>query len=215
MQQTRLVLVDAHDLSRYGMQMILNQAQHVRVEGVFKDLGSATAFLSQNRVHIMLLDDEQPRSLDFGRVIENLREKYPATFIVILSKRLSARYVQRLLRSGAKGFIYKDDRLEDTVLVGIETVRNGDIYLSPKVSALPFLDRLHAPTVDTLNHQDIAVLQLMAQGYSAQEIGEQLNLVRRSVYRIRQRLKNALDVRTVEQIVDAARHQGLLDRKLD
>lgn len=206
--------MDAHDLSRYGMQMILNKAEHVRIEGAFKDLTSTTAFVSQNRVHIVLLDDEQPRSLDFGKSVEDFHERYPATFIIILSKRLSIRYVQRLLSAGAKGFIYKNDRLEDTLLIGIETVRNGDIYLSPKISALPFIDRLHSPTIEDLNHQDITVLQLMAQGYSVQEIGEQLNLVRRSVYRIRLRLKNALDVRTVEQIVDAARHQGLIDREL-
>ena len=111
MQQIKLVLVDAHDLSRFGMQMILKKSEHVRIEGVFKDWGNATSFLSQNRVHIVLLDDEQPRSLDLAQVIEDFREQYPATFIIILSKRLSVRYVQRLLTSGAKGFLYKDDRL--------------------------------------------------------------------------------------------------------
>jgi two-component system response regulator EvgA len=196
------------------MQMILKRAEHVHIEGVFKDLPSAMSFVSQHRVHILLLDDEQPRSLYLVGVIQNFREQHPATFIIVLSKRLSVRYVQWLLNSGAKGFLYKNDRLEDTLLMGIETVRNGDIYLSPKVSALPFMDRLHSPSINDLSRQDIAVLQLMAQGYNVQEICEQLRLVRRSVYRIRTRLRNALDVRTVEQIVDAARHQGLLDREL-
>jgi DNA-binding NarL/FixJ family response regulator len=41
MHQIRLVLADAHDLSRYGMQMILKRAEHVHIEGVFKDLPSA------------------------------------------------------------------------------------------------------------------------------------------------------------------------------
>jgi DNA-binding CsgD family transcriptional regulator len=50
----------------------------------------------------------------------------------------------------------------------------------------------------------------MGMGFKPQEIAARLNIVPRSVYRVRRRLREYLNVRTPEQIVEAARQQGLL-----
>jgi DNA-binding CsgD family transcriptional regulator len=138
-----------------------------------------------------------------GQVIQGLRgTPHPGDHV--LSSR-PACHVHRPLT--ARGFTYKPDAPGDAV---IGTRRNGDLFLSPKASALPYKERL-LRNPDDLQHRDVEILRLMAQGYTVQEIAAHLDLASRSVYRLRGRLRAALNVRTNEQLVDAARERGLLD----
>src|SRR5689334_17969897 len=140
MPSIRLAVVDAHDLTRHGIQVMLSHTTPpIEVVGVYPDLVSCEAALKTVRPHILLLDDTLPRTKDVPSVIAELHEQHPGLNIIILSSRLSGRYVQKLLTAGAKGFIYKEDRMPDTLVAGIETVRSGSFYVSPKASALPYL----------------------------------------------------------------------------
>jgi len=58
---------------------------------------------------------------------------------------------------------------------------------------------------------DINVLRLMAGGSSTKEIASQLDVSTKTIYRIRDRLKDILDVPNAEMILGAAQEQGLLD----
>jgi DNA-binding NarL/FixJ family response regulator len=211
MQPLRLAIVDANDLTRNGLQALVSSDKAaVEVIGAFSDLQSLQS-LSKDRVpQMLLLNDSLPRSVDIYATVQTLRQKYPGTAILVLSDKLSVRYVQKLLHAGAQGFIYKQDRLRTMLVAGLETVRSGGIYLSPSVSALPFLGDIQHD-IAQLKPLDIQVLHLMAEGYTVQEIANYLDIVDRSVYRIRHRLRSALNVRTNEQIVDAARKHGLLN----
>ncbi len=64
-----------------------------------------------------------------------------------------------------------------------------------------------------LNHRDRDVLRLMADELQAKEIGCRLGISIKTVYRTRDKLKKLLGVRNNESLVDAARKQGLLERK--
>jgi DNA-binding NarL/FixJ family response regulator len=165
-------------------------------------------FLKSNRVNVMLLDDALPGHLTPAQIVGSFHDLYPALRIIILSDTLSEFYVQRLLNQGASGFIYKADRLEDTLAASIQTVADGHIFLSPRASALPYGRSM---TDGQLNRTDLEVLDLMAQGYTVQEIAARVGIVDRSVYRIRARLRRYLDVCTNEQVIEAAFRRGLLN----
>lgn len=204
---TRLVIVDASDLSRNGILMLLTRANRPP-ERVFADLPTCLAYLEVHRVDILLLDDALPPLTEIEHVLDQLKERFPAMLVIVLSETLSPHRVQRVITSGAKGFIYKQDRLETTLLDGIDTVRSGYIYISPKASVLPY-NRLSIKPYQ-LNGTDMTVLRLMATGYTVGEIAKHLAVVDRTIYRIRNKLREALDVRTNEQIIAAAREQGLI-----
>ncbi|NDJ84827.1 MAG: hypothetical protein GYB66_02985 [Chloroflexi bacterium] len=58
---------------------------------------------------------------------------------------------------------------------------------------------------------DIKVLRLTAQGLTVKANAAVLEISTRSVYRSRDKLREVLDVPTIEKLLDAAREQGLLD----
>lgn len=210
MHPLRLMIVDASDLARNGIVQLIRQSDaNITLLGAYATLEACEPYLQQTPVHILLLDDNLPTSKDIMDVVQLLHQRYQGTSIVILSQRLSGRYVQRLLSAGVSGFIYKEDHLEKTLVHGLQLVRNGHLYVSPRVAAFTYATR---EQIDFhLNETDREVLSLMAQGHNPQEIASVASLSIRSVYRIRRKLKQSLGVRTNEQIVDAARKKGLLD----
>ncbi|MEQ8673711.1 MAG: LuxR C-terminal-related transcriptional regulator [Aggregatilineales bacterium] len=88
-------------------------------------------------------------------------------------------------------------------------IRDGSPYVSPKAAALTYMMRRQ--TSLSLTETDRDVLWLLAEGYNTQKIAAMADLTTRSVYRIREKLRKILNVKTNEQIVDAARKRGLLD----
>ena len=211
MQTIQIVVVDRHDLSRYGISTLVSKSNpSLQIIAMFNELKQAEQYLCEHRIHVLLIDDQLPQTPDIENVIGRLHDQYVGMGIIVLGNKLNPRYVTRLLDQGARGFVYKQDNLEDTLVPAIKTVRGGSLYLSPRAAAL-FYTKRQIQREDGLNSSDLAVLQLVEQGYNPQEIAGQLDLSPRTVYRIYGRLRQALNVRTNEQIIDSARKRGLLD----
>ena len=209
MRPTRLFIIDAHDLSRNGLEMLVTRAPApITLVGAYRTLDEGRAQLEQNRPHVLLLDDDLPPRVNLYDLVTQLCEQHPGLAILVLSRRLQARYLQRLIDHGAKGFIYKDDHLEAALVSGIEVARSGHLYLSPRASGLLLVDQTLVG--GKINPTDLEVLRLLARGLTLKEIAQQLRLVPRSIYRIRTKLREVLGVRTNDQIVAAAYEQGLL-----
>ncbi|MAS35341.1 MAG: hypothetical protein CL610_15120 [Anaerolineaceae bacterium] len=206
MQFIKLVVVAANDLIRSGIQLLIHAAPSIELIQAFSSIHPCEQYLKQHRANVLLLDDALPGHLIPTQTIGALHERYPTLGIIVLSDHLSEHYVQRLIDHGASGFIYKEDRLEDSLVVGILTVADGHIFLSPQASALPYGRMMDGQ----LNRTDMEVLELIARGYTVQEISRRVGIVDRSVYRIRSKLRQYLGVRTNEQVVEAAVRRGLL-----
>lgn len=210
MTPIRVVIVDANDLIRHGIvQMIQRGDGRITIMGAYATLPQMRDALRMDPVDILLLDDTLPTVRKVGDLILELKDQHPHLSIVVTSDRLSGLYVQRLLESGATGFIYKVDRLQGLLVPALEMIRNGSLYVSPKAAALTYMMRRQ--TSLRLTETDRDVLWLISEGHNIQEIAAIAELTTRSVYRIREKLRKILNVKTNEQIVDAARKRGLLD----
>lgn len=211
MYALQMVVIDRNDLSRHGLAALLAKTSTPPpIISMFPDVSSAEAYLREHRVQMLLVDDDLAYTQDVETLVARFHDSYLGMNIIVLSNKLNHRYVTRILEHGAHGFIYKQDNLEDNLVPAIKTIREGSLYLSPRAAAL-FYSRVQSQRVDGLNQSDLSVLHLIAQGYNPQEIAIQLDLSARSIYRIYQRLRQALHVRTSEQIVDAARKRGFLN----
>ncbi len=210
MRSINVGIVVANDLIRSGIQSIISTANHdIQIVSCFQTMADCETYLNEQGIPILLIDDLLPTGIKLMEIVSHLYDRHPTMKIVILSNYLNEYYVQRFIDCGVVGFIYKDDNLMETLVSGIRTIAAGHIYLSPQASSLPYR-RIND---DILNQTDIAVLQLLAKGRTVQEIGTRLCIVARTVYRIRSRLRDYLNVRTNEQIVEAAKQRGLINAK--
>ncbi|MEL6528153.1 MAG: LuxR C-terminal-related transcriptional regulator [Chloroflexota bacterium] len=157
---------------------------------------------------VALLDDE-PYFNNIEATIEQLLQANSKLLIILLSERLMVAYIRSIIKQGASGFIYKEGEMQQSLLSALSAVQRGTVYLSPEVSELLLNNEMIS--LSGLNKRDIAVLHLMAAELNVQEIAYHLHTSDRTVYRSREKLREALGVQTNEMIVDAARQQGLLE----
>lgn len=209
----RVLIIAPHDLSRNGLVALLNrQESSIRLVGAYRDLEEGETAIRQLEPQVLLLDDALPAPVDIREVLNQLHRKFHRLSIMILSGRLQARYLQTLFDAGASGFIFREDRLEESLIAGIETVYHGFFYMSPRASGLLIANRTSNPYLQ-LNQSDLEVLRLIDQGLTMKEIAADMHLSLRSVYRIRIKLRTALGAPTHEHLVAAAREKGLLNRE--
>lgn len=203
------VILSSNDLISHGIQALLKQHFPDSTVQNRPHVYDEVYSLSLDMKNVVFLDDTETEQLHYQKIahyLKTFRQQNSSAKIVFLSHSLSLPYVQSILAAGADGFIYKHDAFAILLPLAIQTVLCGQLFLSPSVSALPFTSSIP----DTLNKTDLYVLELMADGLNVQEIAVRANIVDRSVYRIRSKLRMYLGVRTNEQIVVAAREQGII-----
>ncbi len=208
MQPVRIVIVEANEVGRHGLKALLqNMALPVEVVSDFASVDGLEAWLQSHSADVLLISDDLPRVLDLPHLLRKLCGLSSKTKIIVLSHRLQLEYIQRLIAGGVRGFVVYEDKLADKLHTALTTVLNGELYLSPRASMLPFTQ---ATMPSPLSNRDLQVLRLMAADMPVEEIAADLGISRRAVYRAREHLRHALGVRTSEQIVGAAMQAGLL-----
>ena len=206
----RVLIIAPHDLSRNGLVALMSRpGSNIQVVGTFRDLEEGESELTRLDPHVLLIDDALPSATEISEVLQRLHNRFSRLRTIVVSGRLHARYLQLLFSAGASGYIYREDRLEESLIPGIETVCHGYFYTSPRASGLLIGNHIIDNTM-RMNQSDLEVLRLIDQGFTPKEIATTLKLTIRTVYRIRNKLGVILGVPTHEHLLVAAREKGLL-----
>ena len=98
----RCVIADDHDMLRYGVRRLLEDAPDFAVVGEAGDAAEALKLVLEHRPDLVLLDIGMPGMSPFeaARLIE---EHCVGTRIVYLTMHEDQEYVQQAMRSGASG----------------------------------------------------------------------------------------------------------------
>jgi two-component system response regulator NreC len=129
----RVILADDHLLMRRGLRLLLDGEDGVEVIAEAVDLASVVRLVHSHRPHVLVLDLSMPDGSSI-ETIGKLRERVPATQIVVLTMDDSPVFAQRSLAAGALGFVLKD--LADSELPqAVRAAAQGEGYVSPRVAA--------------------------------------------------------------------------------
>ncbi len=177
----RIALADDQALVRAGLRALLeNLGIEVAVE--VDDGAGLLERLAAERVAVILSDIRMP-GVDGIEALRRLRARGDATPVLLLTTFDDGDLLLRAIEAGAQGFLLKDAAPEDLVDV-IRRVAAGETLLQP-VSTEPVRARYRfhddrAPT-DTFNPREVAILRLLAGGYSNREIARSLFLAEGTV----------------------------------
>lgn len=206
----QIAILDSHRLSLHGLAAIAAQhAEQVAVTALVSDPAHLYACLQNAQVDVLLLDDLFPPSYNTTLFFEQLRSLFPNLKLIVRSHKLHMGYIQHLFQLGVQGFLHKEDALETTLLPAILNVSRNQYYLSPRAALLPYQED-KGSDLGQLSSRDLSVLQLLHDGFKIQEIAEQLHLTPKIIYRTRDKLKQALGVKTNEQLIPMAQDRGIL-----
>ena len=206
MRSIKLIIVESDDLSRGGTQALIKEAEGVNLLGAYPDLTAAEAALEKGATEILLLSDSLPRSLDVGKIVQRLNHTYPDLLIIVISDKLNCTYTRRIFEKGARAFVHRDDHLDEKLVSIVRSVRRGEVYVSPSVSALLVRENTNIPGVD---QRDADILRFVVDGYTAGEVALLIGISAQSVYRRLGQLRDLFQVRTNEQLIATTRQIDL------
>jgi len=177
----RVALADDQALVRAGLRALL-QGLGVDVALEAEEGQALLDALSTQRVDVVLSDIRMP-GMDGIEAVRQLRARGDATPWLLLTTFDESDLLLRASEAGAQGFLLKDAAPAD-LREAIERVAAGETLLLP-VCTEPVRARYRfhdeAPPTDTFGEREVAILRLLAGGYSNKEIARSLFLAEGTV----------------------------------
>ena len=203
----RVLLVDDHELLRAGLRSRLESEPGIGVVGEADTAERAVLMARKLQPDLILLDMLLPRK-NGDDVIPELAEVAPEAKVIVVSSQAAPSSVRRVLSAGAAGYLPK--RSSDGELVAaIQLVAGGAGYVDPDLGA-QLVNPNGSLALEPLSERERDVLQLLALGYTNQEIGKKLFISVRTVDTHRAHIMRKLELETRAELVMFALANGVI-----
>jgi DNA-binding NarL/FixJ family response regulator len=129
---------------------------------------------------------------------------------LIASSNAEATYAERALRAGAYGYWMKTGSVAE-LLHAIETVRSGELYVSPRVALLALHKLVNrpvegSPRVAILSDRELHVFALIGARHGVGQIARELRISRKTVETYCDHIKVKLGYANAEELKIGAHH---------
>jgi len=211
MKKIRILVVEDQNVVREGIVAILNFQTDMEVVGEAEDGIRAVEVARKTRPDVVLLDMLMPRQ-DGLMTIPKLKMAVPETRILVLSSFAESDRVFQAIKAGALGYMLKDaTRVQ--LLQAIRDVASGEAQLQPSM-AMKVIHEFSRPSEgavmnQSLTRRELEALQLIARGYSNQEIATTLVVHERTIAKYVSNILNKLHVSNRTQAALYAIREGL------
>ena len=170
----RVIIADDEVLLREGLARLLADAG-IEVVATVGTADELLARVDADTPDAVVLDIRMPPThTDEGIVAATtLRERAPATGVLLLSHHIDSAYAVRLIdeHEGGVGYLLKERVSELAVLVdALQRVVQGECVVDPTIVANLMRRRSQASPLSELSARELDVLALMAEGRSNSEI---------------------------------------------
>lgn len=228
----RVLLADDHDILRQGLKLLLGlQPEEIQVVGEARTGREAVELARALQPDVVVMDITMP-DMDGLEACRIIHQEQPATSVLMLTMHESEEYFLQALRAGAAGYLIKKAAPTELRLA-ITSVAQGGAFLYPGLAKAlirtylenpPAAPRASSDTRETssesatalhaLTPREMEVLKLVAEGYTNQEIADQLVLSIKTVQAHRANLMEKLGLQNVTHLVRFAVRAGLIPDEL-
>lgn len=209
----RVVLADDHRILREGLAALMSRETDLELVATADD---GPSMMRQVREHVpdVLVTDISMPGLNGIDAVQRLRSELPQVQVLCLSVHDEDRLVLAMIEAGASGYVLKDSSFEELTLA-VRQVVLGRIYISPALSGVMVREvrrrKTSLPVVDspTLTARERQLVQLFSEGYTTNEIAEQLHVSPKTVATHRENVLHKLQLRGVAELTRYALREGL------
>ncbi|MCB0567934.1 MAG: response regulator transcription factor [Lewinellaceae bacterium] len=206
----KILLADDHQIVTDGLRSILEKVEGIEVAGEARNGVEVLAQLEQTPVDVVVLDIEMPE-MDGIEATRRIKEQFPGVKVLILSMYKKEDFVRKVLEEGADGYVVKE-KSKEALVSAINTVNDGKRYLPPDLIDffIPVARRRKKERVH-LTEKERVVLQLLSEGLTAKQIGQQLDNEESTIHAHTRNLRRKFEVTNVVQLVTKAVKEGYLE----
>ena len=204
-KKCRVFLVDDHPIIRHGLTQLIDREPDLTVCGESEVGSTALGAIAAVKPDAVVVDLTLKESSGFS-LIKNLVTLDPKLPILVLTVHEESLYAERCLRAGAKGYLMKDEAMEN-VLLAIRRVIAGKVYLSEKMQSRLLRssgrrgDNVIASPLEKLSDRELEIFRLLGQGLGTKQIANLLRLSVSTVESHRARIKEKFDLRNAVELL--------------
>ena len=209
----RVLIVDDHAIVRKGIRALLSEAGGFEVVGEAGNGQEAVLRAAETHPDVILMDLLMP-VMDGIEATRQITSQQPKARILVLTSFAADNKVFPAIKAGASGYLLKDSS-PDELVRAIRQVHRGEPSLHPTI-ARKLLQEIARPAdlqpaPEALTAREMAVLRLIAQGLSNQEIADQLMVSEPTVRAHVSRILGKLHLASRTQAALYAVREGLSD----
>lgn len=212
MEKISILLVEDHKLIRETWALLLHSDPRFKVVGETDNVDQALQICREKHPMIVMMDiNLQP--VNGFEATKLIRKYIPATKVIGVSMHSMPAYAQRMLQSGASGYVTKNSSKEELFEALIE-VQKGNKYICREVKNILAHQKLDiqedgAPDLNTLSRRELEIVQWIKSGLSSKEIAQKLHLSLKTVEVHRYNILKKLHLKNTAALVNYINSQGL------
>ena len=183
--EIRILLADDHPVVRRGLKTSIEEDPSLKVIAEAGDGVEALDLIRKHKPQLAILDIDMPR-LDGLGVAKEVRRLQLDTQMIFLSFHQDEDIVRAVLSAGGKGYLVKDSAMQE-IVVAVRTVVSGKTYVSSTIAVQLLAgpdssgESSQNSLIRDLTASERRILQLIAEGLSSKEIGNELSIHYRTV----------------------------------
>lgn len=205
-----ILLVDDHAIVREIVRRKLSEMPGVEIAEAENGDDALKRALNED-FSLMLLDITLP-DRDGLEILGIIRSRKPALPVLMFSLYPEVPYALQTLKTGAAGYLYKENALE-YVLDAVSRVCDGGVYLSPQLSRY-VAGLMSSDPVGTLreilSEEEFRIFGGIAQGFSIAQIARKMDSSEDSVRKSRDRILQLTNFSSDAGLADYAVRSGLI-----
>ena len=209
-KKTTIVLVDDHAVVRAGVRRLLEQEPLFEVIGEAENGEKAYQIFGELKPDVMVMDLSMP-GMGGLEAIRRILMRYEKAKILVLSMHEDLSFSNQALKLGTKGYLIKN-ALADDLVKSIETVSNGDVFLSAEIAKKMAIQSISGDKdpIHELSAREFEIFRLLAEGLDIDVIASTLNISSKTVSNYQTMIKQKLDINSPVELIRYAIKVGAI-----
>ncbi|MEQ1676461.1 MAG: response regulator transcription factor [Chitinophagaceae bacterium] len=211
MEKITIMLVDDHKLIRESWAFILSSDSRFKVVGESGNADDAVKIAKTEKPRIVLMDINMT-PIDGFEATKMVRKWSPDSKVIGISMHSMPTYAKKMMQLGAMGYITKNSS-KDELMAAIVEVDGGKKYVCEEVKNILAQRELEEDSgladMNQLSKREIDIVQLIKEGMSSKEIGQQLDISIKTVEVHRYNILKKLHLKNTASLVNFINGQGL------
>ena len=207
-------IADDHAVVRDGLRLLIETQSDMKVVSEASNGREAARQVLHANPDVVIMDLAMPE-LNGVEATRQIREKCPATKVIILSMHSSSEHIFQALKAGAHGYLLKESAGME-VISAIRVVHSGKRYLSEKIGDVMIDEYIHnreladtGSPLSKLSTREREILQLVVEGKSSIEIAQTLFISPKTVETYRSRLMQKLGISDLPGLIKFSIQHGI------
>jgi DNA-binding NarL/FixJ family response regulator len=194
-----------------GLKNLLSE--EFELVGVVEDGQALLEAAERNKPDVIVADISMPLLNGIEALVE-LKKRDEEIRVVFLTMHKDLSYARRALEAGASGYVLKHSAASELV-DGIRAALAGKSYVSPRLAASMIEgirrdDEDQSDPIAAITPRQREILQLLAEGRSAKEIGDKLSISHRTVEFHKYQMMETLELHTSAELILFAIKNGIV-----